>query len=185
MVSVYIEHPYLLILEQAFLCCEPPFENQLWYWHCETVTVSVCSQCCSSDKRYSEWRPAEDAGGDFTARLRLFREPAQQVSATDCAFVHKRNTNICMVYLDINGRQFLDLLHRRSITSLGVICVVFSLQYCWARKTEDDRAEGSHSWRGSGGSGKRFWNERLGVQQRPAFVSEYQQRDTHHSQLRG
>lgn len=65
--------------------------------------MSVCSQCCSSDKRYSEWRPAEDAGGDFTARLRLFREPAQQVSATDCAFVHKRNTNICMVYLDIKG----------------------------------------------------------------------------------
>lgn len=71
----------------------------------ETVTVSVCCQCCSSDKRYSEWRPAEDTGGDFPARLRLFREPAQQVSATDCAFVHKRNKNICMVYLDIYRRQ--------------------------------------------------------------------------------
>ncbi len=115
----------LLILEQTFLCCEPPFENQLWYWHCETVTVSVCSQCCSSDKRYSEWRPAEDAGGDFTARLRLFREPAQQVSATDCAFVHKRNTNIC-IYLDIYRRQFLDLLHRLSITiSRCNLCCVF------------------------------------------------------------
>lgn len=92
---------------------------------------------------------------------------------------------LCMVYFDIYRRQFLDLLHRLCITPLGVICVVFSLQYCWARKTEDDPAEGSHPGRGSGGSGKRLWNEWLGVQQQPAFVPEYQQRNTHHSQLRG
>ncbi len=110
MVSVYIEQPCLLLLEQAFCVASHHLRTS-----CDIDTLSVCCQCCSSDKLYSEWRPAEDAGGDFTARLRLFREPAQQVSATDCTFVHK---NICMVYLDIYRRQFLDLLHRLCITPL-------------------------------------------------------------------
>lgn len=137
-------------------------------WFMKIVTVSLCSQCCSPDKCYSEWRQAEDAGGNFTTCNGLFREPTQQVS-TDCVFMHKWNRNISCV-----DKSMYD-----------ACALFFLLQYRWARKTENHSAEGSSPGGDSGRSGKRFWNERFGVQQWPAAISEYQQRHAHHSQLRG
>lgn len=90
MILMYIEHIYYAIYYYwNILFCVTTHQLRSTDMKCsgfmKMVTVSLCSQCCSPDKRYSEWRQAEDAGGNFTTCIGLLREPTQQVR-TDCVF---------------------------------------------------------------------------------------------------